>query len=185
LKKFVSILLLGILFFNLCGYQMLHVYLEKRAVQQLQLKLEFNNYDEKDLVSIKVPAIHLPYYRHSMQFEIFNGQLEAGGISYCYVKRRFSNDSIEMLCIPNLRKMELQHCKFDFIDLVNDLKPLEKNQKANSTSKKNNTTEYLNIQTLIKSGKPNYIFQNLGGHYPVFLPGQSLAEDEHPPERGV
>ncbi|HCL82450.1 MAG TPA: hypothetical protein DIC22_00680, partial [Chitinophagaceae bacterium] len=100
---------------------MLHAYLENRATKQQQVKLDNHNYDESELVTLKVPAEHLAYHNVSMQFERVDGQIEIGGLQYSYVKRRLFNDSIEMVCIPNPAAMNLKSVKNDFIKLVNDL----------------------------------------------------------------
>ena len=121
LKRFAAILLMGILFFNWYGYQLLSSYLESRANKQLVARLDQNNYDESQLLSIKVPAAHLSYYNSSTQFERVDGRIEVGGIEYNYVKRRLFNDSLELLCIPNHTAMGLQTAKNEFFKLVNDL----------------------------------------------------------------
>jgi hypothetical protein len=81
-------MLLGILLFNYCGFQILHAYLEKRSGHQFQYKLDNSSYDESALICIKVPAEHLSYCNHSIQFERVDGQIEIRGILYSYVKRR-------------------------------------------------------------------------------------------------
>ncbi|MEO7530727.1 MAG: hypothetical protein ABIS69_04925, partial [Sediminibacterium sp.] len=68
MKRIASILLLGILLFNWGGYRILTHYFEDKADIQLQADLDHNNYNQADLVSIKVSA-SLPYGSSSEKFE--------------------------------------------------------------------------------------------------------------------
>ena len=183
MKKFSSILLLGVLFFNFYGYQLLHVYLEGRAANQLQRRLDSHRYDEADLISLKVPAKHLTYYNHSIRFENFNGQIEISGVPYCYVKRRLFNDSIEVLCIPNQGMMELQKSKNEFFTLLNDLKHLGRDKKSSSQSKNNFSTGYFTIQGSIHIWNPIHRNGKNILYDITILPDQPGFVDDHPPEK--
>ena len=133
---------MGILFFNWYGYQLLSSYLESRANKQLVARLDQNNYDESQLLSIKVPAAHLSYYNSSTQFERVDGRVEVGGIEYNYVKRRLFNDSLELLCIPNTTATNLQKAKNDFFRQVNDLQQQNQGKKNNSAPTKDFSKDY-------------------------------------------
>ena len=111
---------------------MFTAYMEGRVNNDLEARLDDNSYDESELISIKVPAIHLGYYTNSSQFERVDGQMEIGGIEYKYVKRRLFNDSLELMCIPNHAIMSLQTAKDEFFRLVNDLQRTGQSKKADS-----------------------------------------------------
>jgi len=128
LKKIASILLLGILLFNWGGYRLLTNYFEDRADLQLQAALDLDQYDEADLLRIKVPA-SLPYGSSSEKFERVEGSVEIKGVTYTYVKRRFYQDSLELLCIPNMVKTGIKNARDQFASLANDF-------VTNNTSKK-------------------------------------------------
>jgi hypothetical protein len=134
LKRLAAILLMGMLFFNWYGYQLLSSYLEGRADRQLEASLDDNSYDESQLIDIKVPSAHLTYYNSSEKFERVDGQIEIAGVEYKFVKRRLYNDSVEMLCIPNHTAMHLQAAKNDFFKQVNDLQQHNNGKKAGSHS---------------------------------------------------
>jgi hypothetical protein len=129
-KQIASILLLSILFFNWIGYRFFVSYMEDKANTRLEAQFDNNNYDESQLISIKVPASHLAYYNNSKQFERVDGEIEINGIQYKYVKKRLYNDSFEYLCIPNNDVTKLRTARDDFFKLVNDL------QQQNSQGKK-------------------------------------------------
>jgi hypothetical protein len=119
MKKIVAILLLGMLLFNWIGYRFVMDYFENRADIAFQEKLDDNQYSQKDLISIKVPAA-LPYGASSPKFERVNGEITVNGITYSYVKRRFYQDSLEVLCIPNFAKTGIKNARDAFAKLAND-----------------------------------------------------------------
>ena len=129
MKKCVAILLLGILLFNGWGYRLLTSYMESRANRQLEAQLDDDQYDESQLISIKIPATSLSYYNNSFQYERVHGDIEIKGLRYEYCKRRILNDSIEFLCIPNRVAMTIQTARDNFFQLTTDL-------PQNSTGKK-------------------------------------------------
>ena len=114
MKRIVAILLLEILLFNWVGYQLYTAIMEQRADKTLIANLDENNYTESDLISIKVPAVHLSYYVNSKEFERVDGKVEIAGVQYNYVKRRLLNDSLELLCIPNKKATQLKTAKEEF-----------------------------------------------------------------------
>ncbi|MBS1915318.1 MAG: hypothetical protein JST87_03515 [Bacteroidetes bacterium] len=132
MKRIVTILLLAMLLFNWIGYRLFTAYIENRSDRQFEAQLDNNNYDETQLISIKVPVAHLAYYNISKNFERMDGQIEANGVVYKYVKRRIFNDSLEVLCIPNKTAMQLNAAKNEFFKLVNDLQANNQTRKANS-----------------------------------------------------
>jgi hypothetical protein len=100
-KRIIAILLIAILLFNWVGYQLYTAIMEQRADNTLIASLDENNYTESELISIKVPAVHLSYYVNTKEFERVDGKVEIAGVQYNYVKRRYINDSLELMCIPN------------------------------------------------------------------------------------
>ena len=133
---------MGILFFNWYGYQLLSNYWQDRADRRLEASFDKSNFDESQLISLKVPLTSLSYYNSSNGFERVDGQIEIGGVHYKYVKRRIFQDSLELLCIPNLTAMQLQTAKNDFFRQVNDLQQQNQGKKNNSHSTRDNIKDY-------------------------------------------
>jgi hypothetical protein len=101
LKKLIAILLLFVLIFNIVGYKFVANYFESKATRDLQTLLDLNNYSDADLISFKFQS-SLPYHSDSKEFESMEGNIDINGVNYQYVKKRFYNDSLEVLCIPNI-----------------------------------------------------------------------------------
>ena len=85
MRKIAAIFLLGLLLFNWFGYRVLIGYWQERAKIKLEARLDVNDYDESQLISVKVPVTHLAYYNSSASFERVNGSVEILGVQYKYV----------------------------------------------------------------------------------------------------
>ena len=106
----------------------------------LEALLDNNSYDESQLIELKIP-VHLPYQNNWSAFERYNGEIELNGTMYKYVKRKLSNDTLYLMCIPNTKKMHLETAKNDFFKISNDL-----SQNNNSKSSDNSLSVFKNLQ---------------------------------------
>jgi hypothetical protein len=131
LRKIAAILLCGIFFFNWVGYRFLNDMMEQNATRHLDARLDQQQYNEDQLITIKVPVTHLAYYNNSARYERSSGQIEIDGVPYRYVKRRIYHDSLEMMCIPNQGALQLRQSGKNYFSGVNDL---EQQQGAKSPS---------------------------------------------------
>jgi hypothetical protein len=181
LKRTASILLLGILFFNWCGYRFLSSWLEDRANSALESVLDENQYNESQLISLKIPALHMGYYSNSKAFERVDGQIEIGGIPYKFVKRRLYKDSLELLCIPNLAANQLRTAKDEFFKLVNDLQHNGRG-KHNSGSVKSFSLDYFTAHQPLELGLYALNGEKSFPRYFIPLPSSSLRTADQPPE---
>jgi hypothetical protein len=142
LKRLAAILLMGVLFFNWYGYQLLSIYLQHRAERRLEANFDQNNYDQSSLISFKVPITSLAYFNNYTGYERANGQIDIGGIRYQYVKRRIFGDSLEVLCIANMTSMKLRTASNDFFRQVNDLQQQNQGKKNSTHPVKDNSKDY-------------------------------------------
>src|SRR5439155_4988660 len=60
LRKIASILLICLLLFNWYGYRFVTNYLQKKADSQLEARLDVNDYDESQLIEIRI-ELNIPY----------------------------------------------------------------------------------------------------------------------------
>ncbi len=142
MRKIAAILLLLILLFNWGGYRIFSGFLQHRANLQLETKLDKNDYDEEDLIEIKVP-LHLPYQLNWKSFERFDGEIDVDGKHYKYVKRKVYNDSLVLLCLPNEKKQNLEKAKDNYFKVVNDIDPsAQQKSDGGNLSFKNILSEY-------------------------------------------
>jgi hypothetical protein len=156
--------------------------IEIKSDLRLEAQIDNNNYDESELISVKVPAEHLSYYKSSEQFERVSGQIEIKGLQYNYVKRRLYNDSIEMLCIPNHMAMHLKNAANDFFKLVNDLQHPGQQKKPAPHTSKNLMGDYCTLYELFQVGNLFNSSQKKTFNYTAGLLSNSSATDERPPD---
>lgn len=142
LKKLAAILLIGVFTFNWFGYRLLTDYLQHKADKTLEAQLDRHEYDESQLLEMRIP-LNMPYQTASSGFERIDGEIEIDGIHYKYVKRKVDNGELVLLCLPNHKKMKLQSARSEFFQLVNDLNnPVQNNESSPAPSFKSPVTEY-------------------------------------------
>jgi hypothetical protein len=150
LKKIASILLLGILLFNWCGYRWVINLVQQQEDTKLEARLDRNEYDESQLIEIKVP-VNMPYQTDWAGFERYDGEIEVNGIHYKYVKRKVQDGQLVLKCIPNQTKQRLESAKDDLFKISNDLQQDNAAKKSStpvSTLVKNALGDYDNLQQL-------------------------------------
>ncbi|MGC4102190.1 hypothetical protein [Ferruginibacter sp.] len=133
MRRLATILLLLVFAFNLFGYRLFVSFMVKQADHSLELALDENDYNESELISVK-KSINLPYYNNTKDFKRAYGEVEVNGVYYQYVKSRIYNDSLEMLCIPNVSKQQLLNAKDDFTQTAFDLQK-DTNKKTEGNGK--------------------------------------------------
>ncbi len=120
MQKLTAIFLLALLSFNWVGYRFALNYLNFSLDRILEADLDAGNYDENELIQMRVP-VSLPYQVNWSNYERVDGDIEIDGIHYKFVKKIVRNDSLILLCLPNHNKMMMQEAKTAFFQLVNDL----------------------------------------------------------------
>jgi hypothetical protein len=125
-------MLIAIHLFNLAGYTLLFDYFIQRSDEQLTHQLDTHQYNDNDLIEVKI-ALHTPYLSSWSDYERVDGEAEVNGIYYTYVKRKISNDTLYLLCLPNKNKTQLNAARIEYANKVQDVP----NAKDTGTLKKN------------------------------------------------
>jgi hypothetical protein len=173
---------MGILLFNWLGYQLLYSYLLQQSDKHFEARLDKNEFDENDLLTIKVP-LHLPYMTDQPEFQRIDGEINLNGIQYKYVKRRVYHDSLILLCLPDKEKTKLKEAKNNYFRLVTDL------QHQNSDKTKDGHTLLKNLITdcILKQLNWTLCIITTSVHLNVLtkqniLSFQMIDKQERPPE---
>ena len=185
MKRIAAILLLSLLMFNWIGYEVYTAILQERADKSMIASLDENNYSDADLISIKVPGVHLSSYVNSQEFQRVDGTIEIEGVQYNYVKRRYTEDgSLELLCIPNNTSTHLQTAKNEFFKLVNDLQHPGQSRKSDqhNTSFKGFNTDYYAEAQVIAIANGVLLRQKLSDRYLLNFPAVYLTRAGQPPD---
>lgn len=138
MKQAAAILLLGIFSFNIFGYRIVYQYMADKADMRLETALDKNAYANSQLISIK-QATNLPYYQNNKEFKRMQGEVKMNGIIYRYVKCRVYNDSLEMLCIPNIAKMNIENSREEFSKIANEFQQDNTKKKGGPEHKQSKT----------------------------------------------
>jgi hypothetical protein len=172
---------MGILLFNWFGYQILYVHLQSIANKNLEAQLDKDNYNEKDLISIKLP-LFTPYITDESSFQRVDGEINIDGVHYKFVKRKVFHDSLILLCLRNTVKMKLSEASNEYFKAITDL------QKQNTgKSKSHGFSKNLLAEFEIKDTKwqlcelPNFVnnkFLSQINHYSFTF----IKSCEQPPD---
>ncbi|WP_205509991.1 hypothetical protein [Longitalea arenae] len=111
--------MLAVHLFNLGGYTLLFEYFTQRSDEQLTKRLDNDQYDNSELIEVKV-ALHMPYIQSRTGYERVDGEAEVDGFYYSYVKRKISNDTLYLLCLPNKQKTELNAARIEYVGKAHD-----------------------------------------------------------------
>ncbi len=105
--------------------------MQQKADVQMEAMLDKKSIKESDLFEIKIP-LHLPYQTNWATYERYDGEVKLKGIIYKYVKRKITDDTLHLVCIKNIKKMEYENVKSDFYKNTNDLSSKNNSQKTPS-----------------------------------------------------
>ena len=172
LNRIIAILLLSVHFFTVCGYQLFFSLAENIADRQIVASLDANNYDESELVQIRLP-LNIPYTTNWKDYERCDGNILLNGIHYNYVKRIVYNDTMYLYCIPNQQKTGLNHTKNEFARQLTDLPSNHKGdqpttKKVNLADEYNTENCHYNFSTTV-NGTRRFFFLNNDKLAPGFL----------------
>jgi hypothetical protein len=183
MKKTIAIVLLIIHVFNLAGYHALFAFLQQKASTQIIEQLDNGAYQTADLVEVKIPY-PLPYAANWPDYQRFDGEVDINGMHYNYVKRKMSNDTLYLLCIPNREKTKLAAAKNDYFNAVNEVTnpSQEKKSPSNSLQKTFGTTEYNNLIENYSLTVPANPFAQVHPSVQPILPNQFISSPFQPPK---
>lgn len=147
LKKIAAILLLSLMVFNLAGYRWIFSAIEKNATAALEKKIDARKYTESQLVEIRIP-LNMPYYSDKDYEEVY-GEADFNGEHYRYVKRKVSDNTLYLLCLPNKEKTGIVKVKNEFTKAVNDIPGNNQGSQQKSNFIKLLTSEFQVHQTTV------------------------------------
>jgi hypothetical protein len=184
LKKIYLILLLVLLLFNWFGYRLLSSILEEKADHQLEMAVTNNDYDESQLVSIKIPVSYLLNYSISKTFERVDGRIQIQGTEYRYVKRRIQNDSLELLCIRNPALMNVKAARNEMFRFVNDLYHAGSDKTGHSrhSPSKSFSPDHYTFTFLYRMDRPGLFKPAYHSKYLLYIASRCNMVAEQPPE---
>ncbi len=170
MRKTAAILLTLILLFNLCGYRMVIDLMQQKADNKLEAQLDNSDYDESQLIEIRVP-MNMPYQQRYTEFERHYGEIEIDGKSYTYVKRKIEGDMLILKCIANQSKQEAKIIKNDLAKANSnaDMDHSGKNSQQKSFAKNllgEYDDQFITLQTSTSINLATLPFSDFKCYYP-------------------
>lgn len=184
MKKLSAILLIALFLFNLFGYRLLFNYEQQQSDVKLEAALDKEEYNDADLVTIKVP-LSLPYVNSQNSFERINGEITVNGKILKYVKRKISGGNLILLCLPDDNKMRLEAAKDDFFKYATDLVQGHQSKKSGNTKSgvfKNVLSEYNVINSNYHHSASCSLYDYCFTEQSNSLPSSHHRLPERPPE---
>jgi hypothetical protein len=155
----------------------------KGADRQLELALDNNEYDESELIELRVP-LNIPYQNDQADFERHYGEMEINGKYYTYVKRKIEDGFLVLKCIPNNSKQKIRAVSHDFFKMTNGLDQEQQGKKQNNTSfAKNFWSEYDGRESDFTIGVFAQLINNHFPDNPASLYTICHTTPSQPPER--
>ena len=184
MKKLSAILLIALFLFNLFGYKIIFNYLQQQSDFHFVTALDKNDYNDADLVTIKVP-LSLPYLNNQQNFERVDGEITVKGKILKYVKRKIADGNLILLCLPDQNKMRIKSAKDEFFKYANDL--VQNNQSKKSGNTKSGVYKSLLAEYDINVSEHKFSFFNIFKAYNntsvvSFLPSSYYSLPWQPPE---
>lgn len=142
MKKLVAIALLGLMLFNLVGYQAYFYFQEQTHTKKFVARLDEGAYNDADLVRLSIP-LSLPYISDNDDFERVDGQITYKGKIYKYVKRKVTANSLVILCLKDEAASKLSGTKNRYYSGVADAPAGPKKEGSGKNNGKNIGVEFL------------------------------------------
>ncbi len=152
---------------NILGYSAVFNMLQQKASDAVVAKLDKGSYNENELVEIKVP-LSMPYSIERKEYERYDGQIEIFGVVHNYVKRKFFNDTLYLLCLPSHKENAIASAKSEYAKDVNDLTGSSQGKKSqpSSSNSKSGINEYNQYNAACNIKCPFNLLPNKA--YPLF-----------------
>jgi len=181
-KQLATILLLLLLLFNFVGYRLLFDVLQQKANKELVAKLDNNQHNDADLITLTVP-LSMPYLTDSKDFERKDGEIKIDGKIYHYVKQKISHGNLILKCVPDKQKMHLENARDNFFRLANELQnnSNSKNSGDHSQVIKLVISDYIETENTVNTFVANNTANTYTNNYFALLQsGETLAPEQPP-----
>jgi hypothetical protein len=125
LRKTFAIVFLTLLLLNILGYYGLFLGLMYQNDRVMTQKLDDDQYDDAETVSIKIP-ITIPYVTDSHDFQRVDGVFEHEGDFYRLVKQKLQLDTLHIVCVKDQQSKRINQALTDYVQTFTDKPSTEK-----------------------------------------------------------
>ena len=128
MKRLIAIVLVVLVLFNALGFYGLLVGLQYKAGLDMVSRLDNDQYQEEETVTLKVPMA-IPYHVDDASYERVNGEIEHSGEFYRLVKQKIENDTLYIVCIKDNDSKAIKRALSDYVKTFTD-KPANTKQSS-------------------------------------------------------
>lgn len=119
LKTLVALSLAALILFNTLGFYGLLVGLRYKARQNLVQRLDQDEYDPEEAITLKL-HLSVPYYMDDEHYERVNGEIEHQGEFYRLVKQKLVRDTLYVVCIKDHKSKAIKKVLTDYVKTFTD-----------------------------------------------------------------
>jgi hypothetical protein len=134
------------------GYRAWFFYAEQKADAAMEYMLDRDQYKESELVALTIP-LNNPYQMEQSGYVRVKGEINFQGRTYKFVKRKVTEGTLVLLCMPDSRKMVLKKASTEFGNATSGLTANSKNSSRSETQKNFNSSDYLKLFSNLDFGK--------------------------------
>ena len=110
----------------------------------MESMLDKDQYNESELIALAIP-LNNPYQIEQSGYERVNGEISFQGRTYKLVKRKITDGTLVLLCMPDARKMVLKKAKTEFGNAGSGLAAGSRNSSRSQTQKNFSGSDYLKL----------------------------------------
>jgi hypothetical protein len=151
-RKPASILLIGVLLFNVFGYYGLFLGLKLKTAQDITARLDAEAYAPAETFTLKMP-MSVPYHVDQNEFERVDGEIEHQGEYYRLVKQKFSNDTLYVVCFVDKQSKNINRTFNDYVKTFSDK---QADQKSNDKSLQNLIKDYIATSITVETSNEGW-----------------------------
>lgn len=100
------------------GYYGFFLGLKYTNTLQVRRHLDNETYSQAEEITLKVP-LTIPYYGNT-EFERVDGEIAYNGEFYRLVKQRIVNDTLYVVCIPDINNKRIHHALTEYVKTFSD-----------------------------------------------------------------
>lgn len=178
MKKITAIFFACLVLFNALGFYGILVGVQYQAGRALETRLDKEQYDPSETVTLKFPMT-LPYYIDHGAYERVDGEVQHQGEYYRLVKQKRERDTLYIVCIKDHDGKRIAEALTDYVKTYT-AKPADAKQSLKSFSL---IKDFISTVTTVQSASAGW------GHDFEFTCSTALyasipATHKSPPPRG-
>jgi hypothetical protein len=157
--------------------------LQDHADRKLEALLDNNEYEESQLIEIKM-ALNMPYQQRFTEYERHYGQIEIDGKSYTYVKKKIEGDIVIFKCIANESREQLKSAQNNIVkaNSASDMDHSGPSKQQPLSFAKSMLSDYDDQHHYYQLTSFHSLSVHAGTHYNACLPKGTANTPYQPPE---